>query len=107
MNTGGIGAAVANQLTHPFTAQVAPPGAAIVEDQPGAVCGQEMGPGGYVDVFYTVNMGMSTELSRETLSESSVPDMPVDSSMVTPDTLMNRGRDRELASFFPFPRLLS
>ena len=66
----------------------------------------EMGPQNGVDVAYKDTSGMSAELLRGAASESSALVTPVDGSRTTHDMQMIRGRDGELASFFPSPSIL-
>ena len=91
---------------HPFTPQLPPSEGVGVDGQLRAMREPEIGSQNGVDVCIESTSGMSAELLRGGASESSALVAPVDGSRATHDMQMIRGRDGELASFFPSPSML-
>ena len=105
-NTIGTETPLTSQVTHPFTPQLALTGGAHVDVQPSANYEPDMDPQNDGNAYYTFASGVSAELLRGAVSESSALVAPVDRSRATQDMHMIRDRDIEPASFFCSPSML-
>ena len=105
-NTVGTETPWVNHLTHPFTPRLPPTDDVRADGHLKAMREPEMGYQNGLDVTYKDTSGMSAELLRGAASESSALVAPIDGSRATQNMQMIRGRNGELASFFPSPSML-